>query len=87
MTDLELLQAILDRLGELQTSIEGLLPFLENINTLLTFTVVVGAAVAVVWFILRPFVRLFLVRRCFLTVETASANFCDAGPDHDRHHR
>lgn len=66
MTDLELLQAILDKLGELQmalgglqTSLDGLFPFFENINTLLTFAVIVGAAVAVMWFILRPIYRYF----------------------------
>jgi hypothetical protein len=59
MTDLELLQAILDQLVELQTSVDEFLPWVKAVQTYLTFTVVVGAAAAVVWFILRP-IYLFL---------------------------
>jgi hypothetical protein len=61
MTELELLQALLNKLGELQTVIQGLqtsfdelMPWVEAVQTYLTFAVVVGAGIAVVWFILRP---------------------------------
>lgn len=47
MTEIDFLQAIYNRLGEI-------LPFLSGIYTLLGFTVVVGAASIVIYIALKP---------------------------------
>lgn len=47
MTDVELLQQILDTL-------QSLLAFVDNINTYVVFTVIVGFALLLVYFTLLP---------------------------------
>ena len=47
MTELDLLQGIYDRLGEL-------IPIANSIYSLLGFTVVVAGAAVVIYFVLRP---------------------------------